>query len=55
MPDKNSRFLAHQGLSCHGDGAEGSSNFNQLLHLRAFDDSNPDPIVLYVLIIIINE
>ena len=35
------------GLSFHGDGAEGSSNFNQLLHLRAFDDSNPDPIVLY--------
>ena len=32
------RFLARQGLSFRGDGAEDSSNFNQLLHLRALDD-----------------
>ena len=35
---QNIRFLAHQGLSFRGDGAEDSSNFNQLLHLRALDD-----------------
>ena len=37
---QNIRFLAHQGLSFHGDGAEDSSNFNWLLHLRALDDPN---------------
>ena len=37
---KNIRFLARQGLSFRGDGAEDSSNFNQLLHLRALDDPN---------------
>ena len=40
MPDENSRFLARQGFSFHDDGAEDSSNFNQLLHLRALDDPN---------------
>ena len=40
MPDENSRFLARQGLSFHGDGAQDSSNFNQLLHLRPLDDPN---------------
>ena len=35
---QNIRFLARQGLSFRGDGAEDSSNFNQLLHLRALDD-----------------
>ena len=35
---QNIRFLARQGLSFRSDDAEDSSNFNQLLHLRAFDD-----------------
>ena len=37
---QNIRFLAHQGLSLHGDGAEDKSNFNQLLPLRVLDDPN---------------
>ena len=35
---QNIRFLARQGLSLRGDGAEDNSNFNQLLHLRVLDD-----------------
>ena len=33
-------FLCRQGLALRGDGTECDGNFQQLLHLKASDDSN---------------
>ena len=36
---QNIRFLSRQGIALHGDAGESDSNFMQLMHLRAVDDT----------------
>ena len=37
---QNIMFLARQNIALRGDKDECDSNFNQLLHLRSYDDCN---------------